>query len=70
MPQKLNKQQGERLISLLPLLISLISGVFMGLTVAPFNAWFLAWIALIPLWVLVVSTKRKKQSLTLRQAKA
>ncbi|WP_224088466.1 apolipoprotein N-acyltransferase [Nostoc sp. MS1] len=62
MPQKLNKQQGERLISLFPLLISLTSGVLMGLTVAPFNAWFLAWIALIPLWVLVVSAKRKKKS--------
>lgn len=26
----------------------------MGLTVAPVGAWFLAWIALVPLWVLVV----------------
>ncbi|BAY22606.1 apolipoprotein N-acyltransferase [Calothrix sp. NIES-2100] len=33
---------------------SFISGVFMGLTVAPVGAWFLAWIALAPLWVLVV----------------
>ena len=28
----------------------------MGLTVAPVGAWFLAWIALVPLWVLVVAT--------------
>ncbi|MEB3179340.1 MAG: apolipoprotein N-acyltransferase [Nostocaceae cyanobacterium] len=26
----------------------------MGLTVAPVNAWFLAWVALAPLWVLVI----------------
>ncbi|MBD6614411.1 apolipoprotein N-acyltransferase [Komarekiella sp. 'clone 1'] len=60
-----NKQgkQGERFISLIPCLIALISGVLMGLTVAPVGAWFLAWIALAPLWILVVSaSKRKNQS--------
>ncbi|MGI2907866.1 apolipoprotein N-acyltransferase [Tolypothrix sp. VBCCA 56010] len=42
---------------------SLLSGIFMGLTVAPFNVWFLAWIALAPLWVLVInSAQTKKQS--------
>ncbi len=36
----------------------------MGLTVAPVGAWFLAWIALAPLWVLVVkSAKREPHSL-------
>ncbi|BAY10935.1 apolipoprotein N-acyltransferase [Calothrix sp. NIES-2098] len=35
-------------------IVSFISGVLMGLTVAPVGAWFLAWIALAPLWVLVV----------------
>ncbi|MEH1796744.1 MULTISPECIES: apolipoprotein N-acyltransferase [unclassified Nostoc] len=56
-------KQGERFISLLPWLIALASGILMGLTVAPVGAWFLAWIALVPLWVLVVtSTKRKNQS--------
>lgn len=35
----------------------------MGLTVAPVGAWFLAWIALAPLWVLILtSAKRKNQS--------
>ncbi|MBU7581974.1 MAG: apolipoprotein N-acyltransferase [Nostoc sp. TH1S01] len=34
--------------------LSLLSGVLMGLTVAPVGAWFLAWIALAPLWVIVV----------------
>ncbi|QSJ18977.1 apolipoprotein N-acyltransferase [Nostoc sp. UHCC 0702] len=56
------KKLGERL-TLLPYLIALTSGVLMGLTVAPVNAWFLAWIALAPLWVLVVTSgKRKNQS--------
>jgi apolipoprotein N-acyltransferase len=40
------------------LLLSLLSGVFMGLTVAPVGAWFLAWIALAPLWVLVVQNSQ------------
>nr|WP_038021821.1 apolipoprotein N-acyltransferase [Synechocystis sp. PCC 7509] len=29
----------------------------MGLTVAPFGAWFLAWIALAPLWILIIEGK-------------
>ncbi|MBW4640064.1 MAG: apolipoprotein N-acyltransferase [Gloeocapsa sp. UFS-A4-WI-NPMV-4B04] len=38
----------------------------MGFTVAPVGAWFLAWIALAPLWVLVVgSTNQEKHSLPL-----
>jgi apolipoprotein N-acyltransferase len=60
MQKKLNKKQGERLISLLPYLIALCSGIFMGLTVAPVGAWFLAWIALAPLWILVVSSSKRK----------
>ncbi|MGI8500447.1 MAG: apolipoprotein N-acyltransferase [Hassallia sp.] len=45
------------------LITALISGILMGLTVAPFNVWFLAWIALAPLWVLIVnSAQTKKQS--------
>ncbi|MCC5647559.1 apolipoprotein N-acyltransferase [Nostoc sp. CHAB 5824] len=56
-------RQGERFISLLPYLIALASGILMGLTVAPVGVWFLAWIALVPLWVLVVtSAKGKNQS--------
>ncbi|AFZ00705.1 apolipoprotein N-acyltransferase [Calothrix sp. PCC 6303] len=34
-------------------LFALLGGVLMGVTVAPFNVWFLAWVALSPLWVLV-----------------
>jgi apolipoprotein N-acyltransferase len=35
------------------LLVAFGSGVLMGLTPAPVNAWFLAWIALAPLWVMI-----------------
>lgn len=45
----------------LKLIIALISGILMGCTVAPVGAWFLAWIALAPLWVLIVTSKQKKQ---------
>ncbi len=38
--------------------IALFSGILMGLTTAPVNAWLLAWVALVPLWVLVVSYER------------
>jgi apolipoprotein N-acyltransferase len=59
----LQGRQGERFISLLPCLIALASGILMGLTVAPVGAWFLAWIAIVPLWVLVViSDQGKNQS--------
>ncbi|WP_104907045.1 apolipoprotein N-acyltransferase [Nostoc sp. 'Lobaria pulmonaria (5183) cyanobiont'] len=60
MQKKQNKKQGERLTALLPYLIALASGILMGLTVAPVGAWFLAWIALIPLWVLVVTSAKGK----------
>nr|WP_236507443.1 apolipoprotein N-acyltransferase [Tychonema sp. BBK16]MCF6375053.1 apolipoprotein N-acyltransferase [Tychonema sp. BBK16] len=33
----------------------------MGLTTAPVNAWPLAWVALVPLWILVVSYDKPKQ---------
>ncbi|MEG4441575.1 apolipoprotein N-acyltransferase [Microcoleus sp. AT9_B5] len=33
----------------------------MALTTAPVNAWLLAWVALVPLWILVVSYERPKQ---------
>ncbi len=46
------------------LIIALTSGIAMGLTVAPVGAWFLAWFALIPLWILVVTAKQKSKSLS------
>ena len=44
-----------------PILISLFSGILMGLAPAPFNAWYLAWFALAPLWVLIRQQKSLKQ---------
>lgn len=46
----------------MPLLlaIALIGGILMGLTPAPTGAWFLAWVALIPLWFLVVQPNPTK----------
>jgi apolipoprotein N-acyltransferase len=32
------------------LAISLLVGILMGCTVAPMNAWFFAWVAIVPLW--------------------
>jgi len=53
--QRKNKQG-----RLIPYLISLFSGILMGFTVAPVGAWFLAWIALAPLWVLIISPTHPK----------
>ncbi|WP_318733723.1 MULTISPECIES: apolipoprotein N-acyltransferase [unclassified Roseofilum] len=51
----------ERLGSLV---LSLFGGLFMGITTAPINAWPLAWIALIPLWILVRRSDSWKQTLS------
>ncbi|MFM6012708.1 MAG: apolipoprotein N-acyltransferase, partial [Dolichospermum sp.] len=39
--------------------MSLVSGIFMGTTVAPIGAWFLAWVSLAPLWMLLVKITPK-----------
>ncbi|MBD1879188.1 apolipoprotein N-acyltransferase [Coleofasciculus sp. FACHB-T130] len=44
-------------------LISLLGGILMGVTTAPIQAWPLAWIALTPLWILIV----KKGELKLKK---
>lgn len=44
---------------LLPGLLALAGGVLMGLTPAPNNAWFLAWIALAPLWISLVGDRQE-----------
>ncbi|WP_250121682.1 apolipoprotein N-acyltransferase [Chroococcidiopsis sp. CCMEE 29] len=46
------------------LLAPLFSGILMGLTTAPVGAWFLAWIAIAPLWVLVVKSAKHSSPLT------
>jgi len=40
--------------------IAFFSGILMALTTAPVNAWLLAWFALVPLWILVVSYEQRK----------
>jgi apolipoprotein N-acyltransferase len=39
--------------------VSFISGMLMGATVAPIGAWFLAWVALVPLWILIIKYTSK-----------
>jgi apolipoprotein N-acyltransferase len=41
------------------LLFAALGGVLMGLTPDPFSQWWLAWIALIPLWMLAQKLKVK-----------
>jgi apolipoprotein N-acyltransferase len=43
------------------LITAFIGGVLMGLTVAPVGAWFLAWIALAPLWIQIVNSTTPKK---------
>jgi apolipoprotein N-acyltransferase len=54
---KLSKQLSSASVLLLPL----TGGILMGLTPAPVEAWFLAWIALVPLWFLVANGKGVRQ---------
>jgi len=42
------------------LIIALFSGILMGLTTAPVNAWALAWFALVPLWVILATYHKPK----------
>jgi apolipoprotein N-acyltransferase len=42
----------------LKILLALGSGLLMGLAVAPTNAWYLGWVALVPLWLLVIRNYR------------
>ena len=55
---KLRQSKQIKAGGFLPLFIALFSGVLMGLTVAPFGAWFLAWVALAPLWVIILKPSK------------
>lgn len=46
-----------------PFLLAGLGGILMGLTPAPVEAWFLAWVALIPLWFLVARSKSVRNSI-------
>jgi apolipoprotein N-acyltransferase len=50
--------ESKRCLSGKNVLFAFISGIIMGLTVAPFSLWYLAWISVIPLWIII----RKSQS--------
>ncbi|MDX2230794.1 MAG: apolipoprotein N-acyltransferase [Leptolyngbyaceae cyanobacterium bins.349] len=46
----------------LKVLLSLGSGILMSLAAAPLNAWWLAWIALVPFWVVVSRSQESGRS--------
>lgn len=52
----------QEFIPIPQILFSLCGGILMGLTPAPQNLWFLAWVAFVPLWLLIIDPK-----LTLKQ---
>ena len=43
------------------IVISIFSGILMGLAPEPFNFWYFAWFALAPLWILIKQQKRWQQ---------
>ncbi|MBE9042372.1 apolipoprotein N-acyltransferase, partial [Oscillatoriales cyanobacterium LEGE 11467] len=45
-----------------------LSGVLMGLTVAPFELWGLAWVAIVPLWVLLARSPTRVWAFSLSLA--
>ncbi|MEA5510278.1 apolipoprotein N-acyltransferase [Crocosphaera sp. UHCC 0190] len=48
------------------ILLVAFSGLLMGLTTAPFSAFYLAWIALIPLWLFTILDDKNNPKLTLK----
>lgn len=51
----------KQLSSASRLLLPLLGGILMGLTPAPVEAWFLAWVALVPLWFWVAKAQSIRQ---------
>lgn len=60
--QKLTMHIPKQLWRASPFLLSLLGGILMGLTPSPVEAWSLAWIALVPLWFLVVNQQSLRQT--------
>lgn len=60
-------QAKEKRSSLLPskVIIALVSGLLMGLGTAPVSLWFLAWIAIAPLWTLIENTPKQIKSVAI-----
>ena len=65
-PKLLKLNFKKRLWQHQPLIIILASGILMGLAPAPLNFWVLAWVALLPLWVLAVKFKSSFKALLLQ----
>ena len=64
--QSLYRQQretGKNPFSPFTPLMALGSGILMGVTVAPIGLWWLAWLALAPLWILIVKHRNNRASL-------
>ena len=41
------------------IVVALLAGILMGITPAPLNAWYFAWVALVPLWILILLPERR-----------
>ncbi|MEI2579071.1 apolipoprotein N-acyltransferase [Scytonema sp. PRP1] len=65
-PKFLKLNLKKRLSQQHPLIIVLASGVLMGLAPAPLSFWVLAWVALVPLWILTVKLKSSFKALLLQ----
>ena len=59
LPKRLSEKNGKE--QNLFLLLPLIGGILMGLTPSPVEAWPLAWLALVPLWLLVATGQSLRQ---------
>lgn len=66
-----NPHQQERSvnINMLRVIIALVSGILMGLAAAPLSIWVFAWVALVPLWILlIIEQKSLKKGILLALA--
>lgn len=57
----LTMKPSKQLTSAARFLLPLLGGILMGLTPAPVEAWFLAWVALAPLWFWVAKAQSIRQ---------
>lgn len=52
------------------LFAALLGGILMGMTPAPINTWYFAWVALVPLWILILNSERSSLNSTILLAVA
>lgn len=58
MSQQLTKLTFLKQLATKPWITCFLAGILMGIGSDPFNAWFLAWIALIPLWIWLINQQK------------